>query len=348
MTPEDRQETLHNLLRGSLSPFVQKAFHELNPGDRFFDSWYLDAITHHLQRCRTGSCKRLIITAPPRSLKSIVTSVAYPAFLLGRNPSERILCISYGNELALSHARDFRSVVSSAWYRQVFPQTVALRDVEDMFETTRHGFRRSGSFGSAQTGFGADTIIIDDPMKADEALQKSAREKANDYFANTLYSRLNRKTDGVIIVVMQRVHDEDLVGSLLRQGGWDHLNLPAIAMQDEDVPLGDGRFHHRKKGDLLNPAFESMSSLEQTKRTIGTLHFQAQYEQTPSPETGNIIKRTWIQHFQIPPPRTNARIIQSWDTAQKGDQIHDYAVGTTWLYSDEKHFLIDLVRERCD
>jgi hypothetical protein len=162
MTPEDRQETLHNLLRGSLSPFVQKAFHELNPGDRFFDSWYLDAITHHLQRCRTGSCKRLIITAPPRSLKSIVTSVAYPAFLLGRNPSERILCISYGNELALSHARDFRSVVSSAWYRQVFPQTVALRDVEDMFETTRHGFRRSGSFGSAQTGFGADTIIIDD------------------------------------------------------------------------------------------------------------------------------------------------------------------------------------------
>jgi phage terminase large subunit-like protein len=88
--------------------------------------------------------------------------------------------------------------------------------------------------------------------------------------------------------------------------------------------------------------------LEQTKRTIGTLHFQAQYEQTPSPETGNIIKRTWIQHFQIPPPRTNARIIQSWDTAQKGDQIHDYAVGTTWLYSDEKHFLIDLVRERCD
>jgi phage terminase large subunit-like protein len=217
-----------------------------------------------------------------------------------------------------------------------------------MFETTRHGFRRSGSFGSAQTGFGADTIIIDDPMKADEALQKSAREKANDYFANTLYSRLNRKTDGVIIVVMQRVHDEDLVGWLLRQGGWDHLNLPAIAMQDEDVPIGDGRFHHRKKGDLLNPEFESMSSLEETKRSIGTLHFQSQYEQAPSLETGNIIKRTWIRHFQVPPPRTNARIVQSWDTAQKGDQIHDYAVGTTWLYSDEKHFLIDLVRERCD
>ncbi len=116
-------------------------------------------------------------------------------------------------------------------------------------------------------------------MKADEALQKSARERANDVFANTLYSRLNRKTEGVIIVLMQRVHEEDLVGWLLRQGGWDHLNLPAIAVQDEDVPIGNGRFHHRKKGDLLNPEFESMSSLEETKRTIGTLHFQAQYEQ---------------------------------------------------------------------
>src|SRR6266566_1978277 len=104
MTPEDQQKQLHNLLRGSLSPFIRKVFHEVNPGKRFFDSWYLDAMTHRLERCRTGPCKRLIITAPPRSLKSIVTSVAYPAFLLGRNPTERILCISYGNELALSHA----------------------------------------------------------------------------------------------------------------------------------------------------------------------------------------------------------------------------------------------------
>jgi hypothetical protein len=108
-------------------------------------------------------------------------------------------------------------------------------------------------------------------MKADEALQKPAREKANDYFANTLYSRLDRKTDGVIIVVMQRLHDEDLVGHLLRKGGWDHLNLPAIAVQDEDIPIGNGQFHHRKKGEVLNPAFEPLSSLEETKRVMGTL-----------------------------------------------------------------------------
>ena len=111
MTPEDQQKQLHNLLRGSLSPFIRKVFHEVNPGKPFVDSWYFDAMAHRLERCRTGSCNRLAITGPPRSLKSIVTSVAYPAFLLGRNPAERILCISYANELALKHARDFRCVV---------------------------------------------------------------------------------------------------------------------------------------------------------------------------------------------------------------------------------------------
>jgi predicted phage terminase large subunit-like protein len=348
MTPEHQQKQLHNLLRGSLSPFIRKVFHEVNPGKRFVDSWYFDAIAHRLEQCRTGSCLRLIITAPPRSLKSLLTSVAFPAFLLGRNPGERILCISYANELALKHARDFRHVVDSSWYPQVFPQTVALRNVEEIFETTRHGYRRSGSFAGGETGLGANIIIIDDAMKSDDALQKSAREKANEFFASTLYNRLDCKSDGVIIVVMQRLHDEDLVGRLLRQGGWDHLNLPAIAAQDEDIPIGNGQYYHRKKGEVLNPAFEPLSSLEETKRMIGSVNFRTQYDQSPVPETGNLIQRSWIRYFELLPTRANARIVQSWDTAQKGDQVHDYSVGTTWLHSDTKHFLIDLVRKQCD
>ena len=348
MTPEDEQKELHRVLRGSLAAFVRKVFHEINPGATFYDSWYLDAVAYSLERCRAGSCKRLIVTLPPRSLKSIMTSVAYPAFLLGHNPAERILCSSYSNDLALKHARDFRSVVESSWYQQVFPRTIALRNVEELFETTRRGFRRSVSLAGGVTGLGANTIIVDDPMKADEALMKSARAKANDYFANTLYSRLDRKTDGVIIVVMQRLHDEDLVGHLLRQGGWDHLNLPAIATRDEHIPIGNGEFYHRKQGEVLNPQFEPLSSLEETRRNMGTMHFQAQYQHAPVPETGNLIQRSWIQYFQSSPERAKARIAQSWDTAQKGDQIHDYAVGTTWLYADEKHFLIDLVRKQCD
>jgi predicted phage terminase large subunit-like protein len=146
---------------------------------------------------------------------------------------------------------------------------------------------------------------------------------------------------------MQRLHDEDLVGHLLRQGGWGHLNLPAIAVRDEDIPIGNDQFHHRKMGEILNPDFEPLSSLEETKRMMGTMHFQAQYQQAPVPEAGNLIQRSWLKYFQLAPARANARITQSWDTAQKGDQVHDYAVGTTWLYADGKHFLIDLVRKQC-
>ena len=161
MTPEDQQKELHRVLRGSLSAFVRKVFHEINPGATFYDSWYLDAVAYSLERCRAGSCKRLIVTLPPRSLKSIMTSVAYPAFLLGHNPAERILCSSYSNDLALKHARDFRSVVESSWYQQVFPRTIALRNVEELFETTRRGFRRSVSLAGGVTGLGANTIIVD-------------------------------------------------------------------------------------------------------------------------------------------------------------------------------------------
>jgi len=124
--------------------------------------------------------------------------------------------------------------------------------------------------------------------------------------------------------------------------------LPAIAVEEQVIPIGNGEFHHRKKGDVLNPEFESQSSLDETKRMMGTMNFQAQFQQAPIPEAGNLVKREWLRFFQLPPPRTGARVVQSWDTAQKGGQIHDHAVGTTWLYADGKHFLIDLVRSQCD
>ena len=183
-------------------------------------------------------------------------------------------------------------------------------------------------------------------MKADDG--KNQRDKVNEAFGSALYSRLNRKDEGFIIVVMQRIHEEDLVGHLLRQGEWDHLNLPAIAEQDEDISIDDNVIHHRRKGELLIPEYELLASLERTKRIMGTMHFRAQYQQAPIPEIGNLIRRDWIRYFETSPARTDASITQSWDTAMKGDQVNDYSVGTTWLHADGQHYLIDLVRKQCD
>src|SRR5437762_4090562 len=194
-------------------------------------------MAHELERCRTGANKRLIITVPPRSLKSLCASVAFPAFLLGHDPTQRLINASYSQELGTKFTAGFRQVVNSAWYRRIFPSTRAARDTEGEFQTSRGGGRVSISIGGSMTGRGGNFIVIDDPLKAEEAPSRSARERVNDYYGMTLLTRLDSKIDGVIVLVMQRLHAEDLAGRLIKDGGWRHLDLPAIATRDERIPL---------------------------------------------------------------------------------------------------------------
>ena len=334
-------------LRSHFGAFVQKCVNELG-SVTYVDNWHIAALVYRLEHCASGKNTRLIVTQPPRSLKSLIISIAWPAFLLGHDPRTRIIVISYSADLAAKLGRDFRQIVNSAWYRQLFPGTIVTTDNESEFETTRGGFRLALSIGSSITGRGAGIIIIDDPLKPEEALSKAAREKVTDYYRNTLYSRLDDKVTGVIVLVMQRLHDEDLVGVLLRERDWYHLNLPAIATRDERIDIGQGEVHERKAGDVLHPQREPRSALEATKRTIGSRYFEAQYQQAPVAEDGNLINRNWFRYYSILPPRTeDSRVIQSWDTAVKGDEIHDYSVCTTWLVDKGRHYLLDLVRRQC-
>jgi hypothetical protein len=336
------------ILRQDFPSFVGKCFCELNGGIPYLRNWHIEALAHQLERCRLGENKRLITTQPPRSLKSLIASIAWPAFILGHDPTKRTIGVSYSSDLAIKLARDFRQVVTSDWYRRVFPRTISTKDTETEFETSCGGGRLAVSIGGTITGRGGDYIIIDDPLKAEEALWKSAREKVNDYFRNTLYSRLNSKVTGVIVLVMQRLHEDDLAGRLLKQDGWVHLNLPAIATREEHIAVGDGRFFDRKEGDVLHPVREPREALEQIQRTLGSRHFQAQYQQAPVPETGNLIHRDWLRYYDTPPTRTDTtRVIQSWDTAMKGEQIHDFSVCTTWLAHKGNHYLLDVVRRQC-
>jgi hypothetical protein len=348
MTTVNLHDIRDPILRSDFPAFIQKCFHEVNGGTSYVHSWHIEALAYELERCRRGENTRLIATQPPRSLKSLVTSIAWPAFILGHDPSKRIIVASYSDQLARKLGRDFRQIVRSNWYRRIFPGTVATKESETEFETTRGGGRLAVSIGGTVTGLGGSIIVIDDPLKAEEAMSKSARNKANDYLSNTLYSRLDNKVTGVIVLVMQRLHPEDLAGCLLQQGGWHYLNLPAIAARDERFDLGGGRFYDRKMGGVLQPVREPRSTVDQTKRTLGSRYFQAQYQQEPVAETGNLINRDWLRYYSVLPPRTgNTFTTQSWDTAMKADQIHDYAVCTTWTANNEHHYLHDLVRRHC-
>jgi predicted phage terminase large subunit-like protein len=353
MIPERR--LLEAILRHDLRAFVHKVFGTLSLGQVYVRTWHIDAIVHQLERVRRGEIRRLIINMPPRSLKSIVSSVAFPAFLLGHDPTKRIICVSYSGDLAKKHSLDFRAILESSWYQSVFPTTRIgdSKNTETEIEVTRRGFRLTTSVGGTLTGRGGDIIIIDDPLKPDDALSEAKRTGANQWFANTLLSRLDDKRTGAIIVVMQRVHMDDLTGFLLGQSDeWHLLSLPAIAYFDETVAIAPDRVYRRKAGEALSPIREPLGILQDIKLQIGGDAFSAQYQQTPVPPGGAMVKRHWIKRYsesELPPKSEQLYILQSWDTASKGGPDNDWSVCTTWLVArKERWYLLDVVRIRAD
>jgi predicted phage terminase large subunit-like protein len=328
--------------------FVRKVFHVLNPGAIFHMNWHICAIAHHLEQVWLGNIKRLIITVPPRSLKSIMCSVAFPAFVLGQDPTKRLIVASYSADLAIKHGNDFRTVVNSAEDHAIFPamRISVMKNTQSEVVTTQNGFRLAISVDGALTGRGGDIIIIDDPIAALAAGSQKSREHVANWYFNTALSRLDDKQNGAIVLVMQRLHEDDLAGVLLRGSDeWTVLSLPAIAEQDERIPIGNGRFHYRHAGDVLHPERESRKVLE-SLRAQHAETFAAQYQQQPVAPGGAMIKRAWIRRYdQLP---TSGLIIQSWDVANKQGEENDYSVCTTWLIDENRYYLIDVLRGRFD
>ena len=209
---------VHAACRKDFVSFVRKAFHVLNPSAIFHMNWHICAIAHHLEQVRLGKIRRLIITVPPRSLKSIMCSVAFPAFVLGHDPTKRLIVASYSADLAIKHGNDFRKIVNSGEYHGIFPgmRISAMKDTQTEVVTTLNGFRLAISVDGTLTGRGGDIIVIDDPIAALPALSQKPREHVVDWYFNTLLSRLDDKQNGAIVLVMQRLHEDDLAGVLLR------------------------------------------------------------------------------------------------------------------------------------
>jgi predicted phage terminase large subunit-like protein len=337
--------------------FVQRVFAELGP-EAFSNNFHIELLAARLDQLRTGSVTRLAIALPPRSLKSIIVSIALPAWLMGHNPATQIICASYGQDLADKLASDCRQVMQSAWYRRLFPQTrlAAGRQALSHYQTTEGGVRIATSVGGVLTGFGADVIIVDDPMKPDEALSETERNKANAWARHTLFTRLNDKQKGSIIIVMQRLHEDDMIGHVGSFADFELLSFPAIAQEDEHhiVPTPFGDWHHiRREGEALHPDREPLEVLEQQRRLMGTAFFAAQYLQSPTPPGGGIVKTDWFRRFDPTNKPEFDNVVQSWDTASKASELSDYSVCTTWgivghTPDTRKVYLIDVSRLRAE
>lgn len=340
------------LLRNDLLAFIEESFRILNPNTPFDLNWHLELIVDHLDRCRRGEIRKLIINVPPRSLKSHCISIALTAYLLGHNPSEQIVSVTYSQDLSNSLSLATRKLMESPFYRALFPDTQLVRETLSELLTSAGGLRLATSTGGTLTGRGGNWLIVDDYLKPDDALSDSVRESANEWFRGTLVSRQNDKRTGVIIVVMQRLHLDDLSGYLIEQGGWTVLKLPAIASETQthsySTPYGNKTFVW-EEGEALNPTREPLPILEEVRLSKGSYHFDAQYLQEPVPRGGGVVKAAWIVRYapEVLPEQFDA-VVVSWDTANSTKKLAAYSACTVWGVAGKKVYLLFVYRARLD
>jgi predicted phage terminase large subunit-like protein len=341
ITPTQRDA----VLRSDFLAFTRAALHFLEPDKEFDCNWHQEAISHLLTES-TGKRTRKFINAPPRSLKSFQISVAWVAFVLGLEPTHKFICASYSRDLANHLAAQCRKLMQSAFYCRLF-QTRLLKITEDELVTTKGGYRLTTSVGATLTGLGGDTLIVDDPLNANDAYSEPLRKNVNTWFTDTLMSRLNDKRNGAVFVVSQRLHQEDLTGVLIEKG-WDGLVLPAIAPRDTLIHIGSFR-HLWRQGEPLQPR-ESLELLEDLKRQLSPAAFAAQYMQDPVPEAGNMLRRDWLKWYELRPVRQSGdQIVQSWDTAIKVKATSDYSVCLTILVrNNNEYYLLDVWRRKVE
>lgn len=330
------------LLDFDFATFIGKVVGTTDPCGRFLPNWHIDLIAEYLEAARRGEVRRLIINMPPRSLKSICVSVAWPAWLLGHAPHSRIIAASYARSLALKHSVECRHVMQAEWYRTLFPKVMLADDQNEKhkFLTTERGFRLATSVGGAVTGEGGQFLIMDDPLNPMQALRAKGRAYVNAWFDHTFASRLDDKGRGVIVLVMQRLHEDDLSGYLLRKGGWEHLCLPAVA--EEDVVLQKGNVRvERQCGQVLHGDREGLALIERAKVELGSRAFAAQYQQAPLRECDGMVKRAWFGRCAVLPEHFD-RVVQSWDTAIKSGESNDASVCLTFGEVGQKSYLLDV------
>ncbi|ACZ49296.1 putative phage-related terminase [Anaplasma centrale str. Israel] len=342
--------------------FLKLVFETVATDSRYVDNWHIRAIADRLEAALAGKIKRLIINVPPRSMKSICVSVAWPAWILGLNPRARIIAASYSQILSTRLSMDTRYVLQAAWYQKLFPDVEIAKDqnTKHRFQTTQLGYRFATSVGGTLTGEGGNFLIVDDPMNPLQSASKVYRQKVCDWFNQSLLTRLNNRKNGIVVVVMHRLHIEDLTGHLLAKRGygnvWHHLSLPLVSPRKTTVYafalphiLQDSGQKSKKVlyvRQYNEPLYKNMSAqyIKRLKRDVGTYAFSAQYQQCPIDNLGKgIIKRQWFKrYYDTAPQRQECVIVHSWDTASAGTRNSNFSVCTVWACKHRDFFLLEV------
>lgn len=348
-------EFVDALCREKFDAFAQRAFSIIEPAIRYEWNWHLGCIAEHLEASMRGEIPRLIINMPPRTLKSYKVAKAFPAFVMGREPHKKFICTSYGFEVVEANARDCKQIMTSDWYKNLFPETVIspLLDRITNFATTRGGQYYAASALSPITGIGCDYMICDDLIKPMEAYSDTVRNSTNANLRTTLLNRFNDRRTGRFIMVMQRLHDDDPTGHLVRDGGYHVLTLPAETKKPITIMLGEHKWE-MAENSLLFPARLSRVELDRIRLDMTEYNYAGQFLQSPVPIGGGEFRDGWVQHYaqgSIKPKEMNVAIIVDQaggeELNKKKKKLSDWTVILViGLAPDNNYYVLDMVRDR--
>lgn len=343
------RQKIYARARQDLFTYTQLMFNEAEPSGTFIEANHTKVLATAIEKVIRGDTRRLLIAIPPRFGKSLLASVMAPTWMLGNDPSYKIVAASYGDELARAFAVQSRNIMTSRVYRDLFPQASLAAGAIGRLETSAGGYRFTTSVGGALTGKGADLVIVDDPLKAADAISsQAARDAAFNWITGTVMSRFDKPSEGQVIVLSQRLHMDDLIARLRDQGGWELLSVPAEALRPMALDTGDGHRWELEPGDLLFPERFNHAAVAQLKADLGEANYAAQILQDPVALGGTVFKLkdfNIIESRQLNLEKMEA-LYQSWDTAISEEETAAWSVCTTWGVSGKHFGLVDVFRQR--
>ena len=353
-TPDSVLEYKKNTLLAQISlyEFFKQAWPHIEGAKEFIGGKHIQIICEHLELVANRKIKRLLINLPPRFSKSTLISVAFPAWVWLRNPSERFLCSSYALQLANRDSRYCRTLIQSPWYQKNWSTYYSLlkdQNTKGRFDNTYKGYRIATSSKSAATGEGGSILICDDGNNIKDAQSETDRNRRLEWWSQIWSTRLNDKRNDCMIVVQQRTHEGDISGFIINndvENNWVKLILPMefeLSRKSKTVvlPSTNGKIWEdwrTKEGELLWPQRIGNKEVAEAKNTLGSYGYAGQYQQRPSPAEGGIIKKAWFRWWKNSTPPQISFVLMSWDTALTANEMSAYSACTTWgVFYDENH-----------
>jgi predicted phage terminase large subunit-like protein len=372
------EEERRRLIR-SFPAYSRAAWPIVEPGTPLVWNWHLDAIGEHLQAVYRGEIRQLLVNVPPGHQKSLQTCVFWPTWIWAQKPEWRGVFSSYASQLAIRDSVKCRLILESDWYKRRFVrgkwELSGDQNVKAYYQNTRMGFRLATSVDGAGTGHRGSAIVVDDPLKAGDAHSKAARDEVLRWWDQEMANRLSDPRTGVRVVIMQRLHSEDLAGHILDQGGWEHLCLPSrFEPKRRSVTYGQhperAKFWEdprKKEGELLFPEMFSAEVIAAEERRLGSVGFPGQHQQRPTASEGGMFKASWWRFWRhaweddvddpylgdlrsrtIVLPDKFDEFSLSWDCAFKDTKDSDFVAGGVWAKKSAERFLLDLDWRRMD